>query len=67
MLRYTDNIYSPGFITTIGVDYRVKNVLVNHNVVKLQIWDTAGQERFRHITTSYFRNAEVRTPALVFW
>nr|CAD7429704.1 unnamed protein product [Timema monikensis] len=42
---------------TIGVDFSMKNVMVDGKKVKLQIWDTAGQERFRTITQSYYRSA----------
>nr|CAD7463758.1 unnamed protein product [Timema tahoe] len=42
---------------TIGVDFSMKNVIVDGKKVKLQIWDTAGQERFRTITQSYYRSA----------
>lgn len=40
------------YITTIGVDFKIRTVEVNGEKVKLQIWDTAGQERFRTITST---------------
>ena len=55
--QFTDNIFSACFISTIGVDFKIKTVVIDDKVVKLQIWDTAGQERFRTITTSYYRGA----------
>lgn len=59
LLRYTDDAFTESFITTIGVDFRVKTVeLKGGKRVKLQIWDTAGQERFRNITTAYYRGAQ---------
>ena len=43
----------PGtYITTIGVDFKIRTIDVNGEKVKLQIWDTAGQERFRTITST---------------
>ena len=45
----------PTFISTIGIDFEIKQVNVEGKVIKLQIWDTAGQERFHTITTSYYR------------
>ena len=44
-------------ISSIGVDFKSKDIMVNGQKVKLQIWDTAGHERFRTITTSYYRGA----------
>ncbi|ELR21619.1 Ras-related protein Rab-1A, putative [Acanthamoeba castellanii str. Neff] len=50
-------MFQETFISTIGVDFKIRNVTINDKVVKLQIWDTAGQERFRTITSSYYRGA----------
>ena len=58
LLRYANESFSPTFITTIGIDFKIKNIQVDNKRIKLQIWDTAGQERFRTITTSYFRGAQ---------
>jgi len=58
LLRYANDTFSPTFITTIGIDFKIKNIEVEGKRIKLQIWDTAGQERFRTITTSYFRGAQ---------
>jgi Ras-related protein Rab-8A len=58
LLRYANQSFSPTFITTIGIDFKIKNIELDGKRIKLQIWDTAGQERFRTITTSYFRGAQ---------
>jgi len=58
LLRYANDSFSPTFITTIGIDFKIKNIEIDTKRIKLQIWDTAGQERFRTITTSYFRGAQ---------
>jgi len=58
LLRYANDTFSSMFITTIGIDFKIKNVMIDNKRIKLQIWDTAGQERFRTITTSYFRGAQ---------
>ena len=57
LLRYVDDTFSTTFITTIGIDFRIKTIDINGKRVKLQIWDTAGQERFRTIAVSYYRGA----------
>ena len=58
LLRYANGPFSPTFITTIGIDFKIKNIQLDDKKIKLQIWDTAGQERFRTITASYFRGAQ---------
>lgn len=41
----------------IGIDFKIKSINVDGQVVKLQVWDTAGQERFRTITQTYYKGA----------
>eukprot|EP01083_Nonionella_stella_P015946 44608_1 len=57
MVRFSDDAYEESFITTIGVDFKLRTIELDDKTIKLQIWDTAGQERFRTITTSYYRGA----------
>eukprot|EP01121_Diplochlamys_sp_Union-15-3_P015268 TRINITY_DN5011_c0_g4_i1.p1 TRINITY_DN5011_c0_g4~~TRINITY_DN5011_c0_g4_i1.p1 ORF type:complete len:209 (+),score=28.13 TRINITY_DN5011_c0_g4_i1:85-711(+) len=57
LLRFADNTFTDSFISTIGVDFKTKNIDIDGRNIKLQIWDTAGQERFRTITSSYYRGA----------
>lgn len=57
LLRFADDTYTNDYISTIGVDFKIKTVDLEGKTVKLQIWDTAGQERFRTITSSYYRGA----------
>ncbi len=57
MLRFSEDSFTPSFITTIGIDFKIRTIELDGKRVKLQIWDTAGQERFRTITTAYYRGA----------
>jgi len=57
LLRFSDGSYTDSYISTIGVDFKIKTLTLDDKTVKLQIWDTAGQERFRTITSSYYRGA----------
>ena len=57
LLRFSDDVFTDNFISTIGVDFKIKKLDINGQQVKMQIWDTAGQERFRTITSSYYRGA----------
>lgn len=55
--NYSLSLSLSSYISTIGVDFKIRTVNVGDKVVKLQIWDTSGQERFRTITSSYYRGA----------
>ncbi|KAM8904542.1 ras-related protein Rab-1B-like isoform 1-T1 [Spinachia spinachia] len=63
LLRFADDTYTESYISTIGVDFKIRTIDMDSKTVKLQIvrerwwWDTAGQERFRTITSSYYRGA----------
>ncbi|OMJ91973.1 hypothetical protein SteCoe_5409 [Stentor coeruleus] len=50
-------MFSHKFMSTIGVDFKTKDLELAGKNVRVQIWDTAGQERFRNITNSYYKGA----------
>jgi Ras-related protein Rab-8A len=57
LLRYCDDAFAESFISTIGIDFKVRTVEIGGKRVRAQIWDTAGQERFQNILPAYYRNA----------
>ncbi len=57
LLRFADDTFSESYISTIGVDFKIRTLTINNKQIKLQIWDSAGQERFRTLTTAYYRSA----------
>jgi len=56
--RFVDDKFDPEMSATIGVDFRIRTINNDGNLVKLAIWDTAGQERFRTLTPSYYRGGQ---------
>eukprot|EP01122_Echinamoeba_exundans_P013139 TRINITY_DN5682_c0_g1_i1.p2 TRINITY_DN5682_c0_g1~~TRINITY_DN5682_c0_g1_i1.p2 ORF type:complete len:110 (-),score=14.26 TRINITY_DN5682_c0_g1_i1:439-768(-) len=59
MLRFADDTFKGSFISTVGIDFKMKTMIVDGKKVKIQIWDTAGQERFRTITKTYYRGVRI--------
>jgi len=57
LFRFSDDAFNSTFISTIGIDFKIRTIELDEKKIKLQIWDTAGQERFRTITTAYYRGA----------
>ena len=57
LVRFSDDVFNENYVTTIGVDFRFKTMIVKNKIAKIQIWDTAGQERYRSITTAHYRGA----------
>ena len=41
LIRFSDNTFSGSYITTIGVDFKIRTVNINGERVKLQIWDVS--------------------------
>ena len=58
LVRFHENNFSLAQKTTIGVDYKAKEINIEGEIVKLQIWDTAGQERFRSMTAAFYNRAQ---------
>ena len=56
MRQFQENDFPQWSLSTIGIDFRVSEFVIDGRKVKLQIWDTAGQERFHAITRSYYRD-----------
>ncbi|XP_036096272.1 ras-related protein Rab-8A isoform X2 [Molossus molossus] len=57
LFRFSEDAFNSTFISTIGIDFKIRTIELDGKRIKLQIWDTAGQERFRTITTAYYRGA----------
>ncbi|KAJ7339631.1 Ras- protein Rab-10 [Desmophyllum pertusum] len=57
MWRFSDDVFNQTYISTIGIDLKLRTIDVEGKKVRLQVWDTAGQERFHAISVSYYRTA----------
>ncbi len=58
LMRYADNVFVENYITTIGLDYKLKYVqLDSGEMIKVQLWDTAGQDRYRTIAKNYYKGS----------
>ncbi|XP_074385297.1 ras-related protein Rab-13 isoform X1 [Zonotrichia albicollis] len=57
VIRFAEDNFSSTYISTIGIDFKIRTVDIDGKKIKLQVWDTAGQERFKTITTAYYRGA----------
>ena len=56
LVQYAESAFQESYVSTIGIDFKVRTIDVEGQRVKLQIWDTAGQERFQTIGAAYYRN-----------
>ena len=56
--RYIKNEFNKDSMSTIGVEFGSKELVIEGHNVKVQIWDTAGQEKYKSITNAYYKGAK---------
>ena len=42
-VRFSEDAFNTTFISTIGIDFKIKTIELKGKKIKLQIWDTAGK------------------------
>ena len=57
-LKYHKNTINGNHITTVSIDFEVKNVKYKNKNYSIKIFDTAGQERFKSMISPYFHMAD---------
>ena len=57
LLRYSDDTFIQNHIPTIGVDFKIRTIVLEGKTIKVQMWDTAGQERFKAISQTFYHGA----------
>ena len=55
ILRYCKDFFVQDSKATIGIDFFMKDILIQDRSVKVQFWDTAGQEKYNSISHTYFK------------
>eukprot|EP00731_Ephydatia_muelleri_P017756 Em0010g854a len=58
VLRWAQEEFREHFLSTIGIDFKTRQLSVGTKQCKLQLWDTAGQERYRTIRKGFYRGAK---------
>jgi len=56
--RYCEERFVTRYITTIGIDFGVKKVMVGNDEVKVNFWDLAGSKPFFEIRNEFYADAE---------
>ncbi|XP_040508826.1 ras-related protein Rab-44 isoform X5 [Gallus gallus] len=58
LYRLHADTFNPHLAATVGLDYQVKNLMVDNRHFALRMWDSAGQERYHSVTKQFFRKAD---------
>ena len=59
LMRYCEDSFQTDYLSTIGVDFKIKRIEHNGRPITLNIWDTAGQESFNELHPTYYYGAHV--------
>ena len=57
IIKYTEETFQDVYLSTIGIDFKVKNITINNKQYILSFYDTTGQERFRALSFNMVKNA----------
>ena len=58
ILKYTENFFQELYLTTVGIDFKIKTETINNKQYKLFLYDTTGQEKYKSIALNIIRNAQ---------
>ena len=56
--RFTDDHFTESYISTIGIDFKVRTLELVGERIKLQLWDASGQKRFETVVSAYYRGCQ---------
>ncbi|RCN41562.1 Ras family protein [Ancylostoma caninum] len=59
LFRYCDDSFTSAFVSTVGIDFKVKTVFRGDKRVKLQIWVSSFPLNFPNIVLSFPSETEV--------
>ena len=58
ILKYVDNCFQQVYLTTMGIDFKVKTIELNNKKYKIFFFDTTGEERFKTIAVNAVKSAD---------
>mgnify|MGYP002623311210 CR=1 FL=1 len=58
ILKFTENFFQELYLTTVGIDFKIKTETINNKQYKLFLYDTTGQEKYKSIALNIIRNAQ---------
>lgn len=57
-LRYIDNTFQELYKPTVGIETRIKDIIIGHKPVRIFLYDIAGQEKFATLNPTFFSGAD---------
>ena len=57
ILKYTENNFQEIYLATVGIDFKVKTLIIKDKQYKLFFYDTTGQEKYKSISLNVIKTA----------
>ena len=58
ILTYTENTFQEVHLSTMGIDYKEKHIIIEGKKYRLSVYDTTGQERYKSLAFSLIKNTD---------
>ena len=58
ILKYTENTFQEVHLSTMGIDYKEKHIIIEGKKYRLSVYDTTGQERYKSLAFSLIKNTD---------
>nr|CCA22559.1 Rbjlike protein putative [Albugo laibachii Nc14] len=56
--RFCEEKFVNKYISTIGIDYGVKSLLMSNREVRVNFWDFSGQDEFLQVRNEFYKDAQ---------
>ena len=57
ILKYVDDKFQESYVSTVGIDFKVKNITIQQKNYKIIFYDTTGQEKYKSISLNVVKDA----------
>jgi len=58
ILKYTENTFQEVHLSTMGIDYKEKHIIIEGKKYRLSVYDTTDQERYKSLAFSLIKNTD---------
>lgn len=58
LLRWCNNTFDQRINSTTCIDFKIKQIVVNEQQIKVRVWDTPDRSTLANISTNYYRNID---------
>ena len=57
IIKYIEDTFQEVYLATVGIDFKIKNIIIKDKHYKLYFYDTTGQEKYKSLSFNIIKNA----------